>query len=126
MFCIFIFLSLQVVWSLLCGFVVAPEGLPLPAEVNGQVWNVEELVIGYFVLGYTAVQIHHFLSVCQGVLMSIRRLRRLMWRLGLRVYGQQSDFDDTVSAIRTELANSGRLLGYRLMWRRLNCSTISA
>lgn len=52
MFCIFIFLSLQVVWSLLCGFVVAPGGLPLPAEVNGQVWNVEELVIGYFVLGY--------------------------------------------------------------------------
>lgn len=85
----------------------------------GNAMDREELIAFYFSMGYTAMQIHQFLTMRHGVLLSLRHLRRLMWRLGLYSRGRPSSMNDIVPAIQTELNGSGRLLGYRGMWQRL-------
>ncbi len=95
---------------------------PDPSEVdfvaNGP--TRDEIISHYFALGYTAVYIHYFLTHRHGIFLSLRHVRRLQWRLGLYSSRRSSNIHDVVAALREELAGSGRLLGYRLMWRRLN------
>ena len=82
--------------------------------------NRQQLISHYFLLGYTAVQICSILALHHNIWLSVRHLRRLMWAQGLRIHRQHARIRDIVSAMRTEISGSGRLLGYRLMWHRLN------
>ena len=70
-------------------------------------------------MGFTAIQIQCILGMRHGIVLSLVHLRRLMWRLGLYRRGHPSNINDIVDAIHIELNGSGRMLGYRSMWRRL-------
>ena len=107
-----ILLTLQLVNS-----VQAPD--PIEVELGENGLDRDAIISRYFALGYTAIQIHAFLTCRHMIFVSLRHLRRLMWRLGLYSRGRSSNIHDVVDAIRTELNGSGRLIGYRLMWRRL-------
>ena len=65
------------------------------------------------------MQIYSFLTLHHEIFISLRHLRRLMWRLGLYRRGHPSNIHIVADAVRAELEGSGRLIGYRLMWRRL-------
>ncbi len=100
--------------------VEAPDPLDVYLDLgNRPTVSREELIVIYFSMGYTAMQIQYFLTMRHRFHTSLRHLRRLMWGLGLYSRGRPSSVFDIVDAIRTELNGSGRLLGYRSMWRRL-------
>ena len=102
---------------LLLNSVQAPD--PFEAQFGENGLDRDVIIARYFALGYTAIQIHSFLTLRHEIFLSLRHLRRLMWRFGLYSRGRQSNLHAIVDAIRTELNGSGRLIGYRLMWRRL-------
>ena len=116
---IFVFFQLFITCLVLVvKLIEAPDPIEVEFGIDNTM-NREELMVIYFSMGYTAMQIHTFLTMRHGMMFSLRHLRRLMWRLGLYSRGRPSNMNDIVDAITTELNGSGRLLGYRSMWQRL-------
>ena len=60
-----------------------------------------------------------FLMLHHGIGLSIRQLKRVLSRRGLRRRNNTSDADDILNAIQTELRGSGSIGGYRAMQQRL-------
>ena len=113
----FFFFCLKVVVILLVQEVPAPRNR---GDFIARGLNREQLIAHYFQSGYTALQICSVLALHHQICLSIRHLRRLLWSMGLRIHSQHAPAHELVAALRNELRGSGRLLGYRLMWHRLN------
>jgi hypothetical protein len=95
-----------------------PSYLPFQAE-NPELENKYSLVEAYFHLGLGYPEIVAFLGLWHGIRLSLRHLKRILRRRGLRRRCAHSDGNDIVSAIESELKGSGSSIGYRLMHQRL-------
>lgn len=82
----------------------------------------ENAVRRYFSQGFTNAEITGFLALQHGIVLSVRTLKRILQRLGLKRarYNNESPLERIVAAILEELENScGSFLGYRQLTRRL-------
>ena len=109
-----IVLLLALKWS--CTSAVLPNYSP---AVRDDVQTRDEIIRDYFDLGLTAPEIALFLACMHGIQTSLRQLKRILRRLGCTRRRNLSDLQEIVEAVETELAGSGRLLGYRAMHQRL-------
>lgn len=109
-----IVLLLALKWS--CTSAVLPNYSP---AVRDDVQTRDEIIRDYFDLGLTAPEIALFLACMHGIRISLRQLKRILRRLGCTRRRNLSDLQEIVEAVETELAGSGRLLGYRAMHQRL-------
>lgn len=84
-----------------------------------QRWRIP-LIEHYFLQGYQGLEIVALLRFCHNINVSLRHLKRLLRQLNLRRRRQESPIEDIAQIILRELEGSGRNIGYRLMWHRLN------
>ena len=82
----------------------------------------DSLIEGYFHLGINYTEILAFLVLCHGICLSMRQLKRILRERGLTRRSRLSPVNEIVDAIESELQGSGRLLGYRLMHKRIGLS----
>lgn len=79
----------------------------------------EELIVHYFQDGYSANEVLAFLYFCHGIVLSLRHLRRIQHRLGLR-RRRQAPLNEVVEALQFLLQeDSCEDMGYRFIWRIL-------
>ena len=79
----------------------------------------DSLVEQYFNLGFGYKEILAFPCIVHGIQLSLRHLKRILARKGLRRRGDQSDPVEVISAVEKELMHSGSSLGYRQMHQRI-------
>jgi hypothetical protein len=82
----------------------------------------ENLIAHYFQAGLSNKDILQALSFKHEIKLSLRHLKRLLQKMGLRRFpGRlgEAPRQEIVEAIRQELKGSGQSLGYRAMWQRL-------
>jgi len=79
----------------------------------------DQLIERYFSRGFTQHEICAFLVLTHGIRISIRQLKRILQRHGLRRRGHHTDLGLVISAIKQELEGSGSCIGYCAMWQRL-------
>ena len=94
----------------------------MPALQSGQQhisFKRDHLIERYFRLGLQQWEILAFLMLQHGIQLSLRQLKRILSRRGLRRRNNTSDMEDALKAIETELNGSGSIVGYRGMWQRL-------
>ena len=94
----------------------------MPALESGQqhiYFNRDDVIERYFRLGLQQWEILAFLMLQHGIQLSLRQLKRILSRRGLRRRNNTSDMEDVLQAIETELNESGSIVGYRGMWQRL-------
>lgn len=93
-----------------------------PALNTGEGLNKENLIRSYFIQGFTNTEIAGFLALQHGVILSVRTVKRILKRMGLRRASvtNESPIEQIVRAILEELENScGSFMGYRQLTRRL-------
>ena len=84
------------------------------------VWNDRNsLITDYFNLGLSYHEIAAFLASFHDVILSVRQVKRILRRLGLRRRLNQSDVGDVLHAVMHELNGSGSIVGYRAMHQRI-------
>ena len=98
----------------------APLPIYTPALLgNGQ--SRDELVAAYFHQGFPYSDILTALLVSHGFRLSLKTLKRILYRLGLR--RRQPLSRETIiyamEEIKSELERSGQSVGYRAMWKRM-------
>ena len=81
--------------------------------------NRDELIERYFHLGLQHVEIVAFLTLVHGINISLRQLKRILQRKGLRRRGANSNLGLVIRTIQQEIEGSGKSIGYRAMWQRL-------
>ena len=94
----------------------------MPALQPGQQrssFERDDLIERYFRLGLQHWEILAFLMLQHGIQLSLRQLKRILSRRGLRRRNNTSDMEDVLKAIETELNGSASIVGYRGMWQRL-------
>ena len=101
----------------LCVRSVLPSYLPVLKEQTNN--DRDHLIETYFNLGFSHSEIASYLAVAHGILISIRQLKRILKRKGLRRRGKQAELGLVISTIEHELEGSGSSIGYRAMWQRL-------
>ena len=82
----------------------------------------EDLIRSYFLQGYTNSEIVGFLALQHGVILSVRTVKRILQRMGLKraSVNHESPIELLVNAIVEELENScGSFMGYRQFTRHL-------
>lgn len=90
----------------------------LPAfDVN--VGHRDTVIAKYFQCGFQYKEILAFLAIYNGIVLSLRQLKRILRRLNLRRRRRHSSVEEVVNTISNELTGSGSSLGYRLMHQRL-------
>ena len=77
------------------------------------------LVEQYFTLGFGYTEILGFFCIVHGIHLSLKHLKRILSKKGLRRRGNQSDPEEVVSAVENELRYSGSSIGYRQMHQRI-------
>ena len=99
-------------------FSVFPSYIP---ATDGEAPNVvrDDLVVRYFNLGLNNAEIVLFLSLGHRLIMSIRQLERILRKLHLKRRSVQSNSDEIINALESELKGSGSSIGYRQMHHRL-------
>ena len=99
-------------------FSVFPSYIP---ALDGEAPNVvrDDLVVRYFNLGLNNAEIVLFLSLGHGLIMIIRQLKRILRKLDLKRRSVQSNSDEIINALESELKGSGSSIGYRQMHHRL-------
>ena len=86
------------------------------------VWNDRNsLITDYFNLGLSYHEIAAFLASFHDVILSVRQVKRILRRLGLRRRLNQSNVGDVLHAVMHELNGSGSIVGYRAMHQRIQC-----
>lgn len=93
-----------------------------PAEqAHNAFGNVEHLVRAYFEHEYSNLDIVLCLASSHGVYISIRTVKRILKRLGLRrrVPCTEDIVKEAYEEIESQLRSSGRMIGYKTMWKRL-------
>ena len=84
------------------------------------VWNDRNsLITDYSNLGLSYHEIAAFLASFHDVILSVRQVKRILRRLGLRRRLNQSDVGDVLHAVMHELNGSGSIVGYRAMHQRI-------
>ena len=78
-----------------------------------------ELIIKYFDEGYSYKEICQLLKEKHKIVIYVRKLKRLLFKLGLRRKNVPDDLEKASSAILNEIEESGSCLGYRSMKMRL-------
>ena len=89
---------------------------------TNEVRNQDDLISNYFHQGYTNNEIAGFLALQHGIVLSVRTIKRILRRMGLRrvTHTNESPVEEIVRAILEELENSaGAFMGYRQLTRRL-------
>ncbi|XP_060581745.1 uncharacterized protein LOC132738294 [Ruditapes philippinarum] len=82
----------------------------------------DALVTHYFRLGYTWKEICGFICCTHNIIITLRQIRRIVQRLGLRRYGLYSPLPRVINEVR-QLCHSGfSNSGYRTIWRVLKSS----
>jgi hypothetical protein len=94
----------------------------IPAIDENQNIDREVLIKRYFNLGFNNAEIVLFLSLAHGLILSIRQLKRILRNLHLKRRSVQSDSDEIINAIESELRSSGSSIGYRQMHQRLTAN----
>lgn len=79
----------------------------------------DDLIEQYFRLGLQQSEILLFLVLKHGIVLSIRQLKRILARKGLRRRKDKSDLETVLSVMEEELKGSGSVIGYRRMWQKL-------
>ena len=79
----------------------------------------DELIQQYFKLGYNHAEILSCLLLLHDRELSLRQLKRILARRGLKRRQTFSDLRTVVVAIEQEQRGSGRDIGYRSVWQRL-------
>ncbi|XP_077864797.1 uncharacterized protein LOC144350485 [Saccoglossus kowalevskii] len=81
----------------------------------------EKLIKKYFNACYTNEEIIASLFLLHGNIVSLRHLKRLLKKYGLkrRKTITLPDIENIIAAIETELQSSGKCIGYKAMWKRL-------
>ena len=93
-----------------------------PALQKDEGLEREDLITSYFNQGLTNAEIVGFLVLRHGIVCSVRTLKRILKRLGLKRAGHNNEslIEHIVGAILEELENScGSFMGYRQLTRRL-------
>ena len=78
-----------------------------------------DIINHYFSLDLAYSEILAFLFFFHGIEISLRQLKRVLRRQGLRRRKDHSDIREILNAIETELEGSGNSIGYRQMHQRL-------
>ena len=94
----------------------------LPSYIGNRLIGIvqrTDLIKHYFSLGLQYSEILAFLLSFHGIQLSLRQLRRILRREGLRGRKDHSDIEQVINAIETELEGSGNRIGYRQMHQRL-------
>ena len=107
------FVSIFLLWAF-C------DALPpyIPALSAGLQNNRDGCIIQYFSLGFGYAEILGFLSFVHGINLSLRQLKRILQKNGLK-RKVMYDLGSVISAIEYEIHRSGGSLGYRQMQLRL-------
>ena len=79
----------------------------------------DRLIERYFKLGYSHAEILSCLFLLHDRRLSLRQLKRILARRGLKRRQASSDLVAFSNAIEHELKGSGSEVGYRSMWQRL-------
>ena len=93
-----------------------------PALIKDGGLDREDLIRGYFMQGFTNVEIVGFLLLPHGIVCLVRNVKQILQRLRLKRAGRnnESPIEHMVFAIVEELENScGSFKGYRQLTRRL-------
>ena len=93
-----------------------------PALQKDEGLEREDLITSYFNQDLTNTEIVGFLVLRHGIVCSVRTLKRILKRLGLKRAGHNNEslVEHIVGAILEELENScGSFMGYRQLTRRL-------
>lgn len=110
---------LHVLWIIIvfpCGYCVLPPYLPVLQNTQAD-RNV--VIEQYFQLGLDYSEILISLLLFHGITLSLRQLKRILARKGLRRRKNQSSPYEIVEAVEQEIRKTGSLLGYRQMHQRL-------
>ena len=118
---VWLFLSVPSAKSLAAESVLLPY---LPALRSDQ-RDRNLLMQEYFNLGFGYTEILAFLCIVHGIRLSLRHLKRILCRNGLRRRRTSSYLHDVISAVEQELSHSGSLLGYRQMHQRITLDKIT-
>lgn len=118
LFCLF-FLQLVLACLLSRAYSTLPNYTPALNE--NAALSRDELISSYFNLGYNYKDILLCLAASHGFHMSIRTLKRVLRRLRLK--RREPCTEDNVMAatefIDKQLTESGQMVGYKVMWKRL-------
>lgn len=93
----------------------------LPRFQDNTPTSREELIVAYFRQNYNYKEIICCLAVCHSISISLRTLKRVLYKLGLKRRVPISDDIIVMAAteIEKQLKESGQSLGYKTMWKRL-------
>ena len=77
------------------------------------------MIEDYFGLGFSYSEVLSFLQVYHGIRLSLRHLKRILKKRGLRRRNIQSNVETVIDAVEHELQWSGSTIGYRQMHQRM-------
>ena len=79
----------------------------------------DALIEDYFGLGFSYSELLSSLLVYDGIRLSLRHLKRILKKRGLRRRNIQSNVERVIDAVEHELQWSGSTIGYRQMHQRM-------
>ena len=88
-------------------------------HINMEKSSQEEIITHYFHSGLSNTKIISFLFVYHGIQVTLRRLNRILRKLGLSRRKFKASITSVITAIWTELASSSSSFGYRMMHQNL-------
>ena len=112
-------LTLLAILNMVC---LSNCAMQTPALQKHEGLEREDLITSYFNQGLTNAEIVGFLVLRHGIVCSVRTLKRILKRLGLKRarHNNESLTEHIVGAVLEELENScGSFMGYRQLTRRL-------
>ena len=111
---------LFVLLAFLIASAVAPLPRYTPALCQGKQAR-DALIMAYFKQAFTYKEILMCLAAAHNIIISIKTLKRILRRLGLKRRTPCTDevFTSAIVHIQKELKESGQMLGYKAMWKRL-------
>lgn len=109
----------SILFSCLVSFANGVLEAYIPAINGGVNGGRDDLIERYFYLGFQHKEILAFLTITHGMIISLRQLKRILKRKGLRRRTDHTDLGQVIRAIEQELEQGGNGIGYRAMWQRL-------
>ena len=99
---------------------VAPLPRYTPALCQGKQAR-DALIMAYFKQAFTYKEILMCLAAAHNIIISMKTLKRILRRLGFKRRTPCTDevFTSAIVHIQKELKESGQMLGYKAMWKRL-------
>eukprot|EP00112_Aurelia_sp_Birch-Aquarium-sp1_P002154 Seg1232.24 transcript_id=Seg1232.24/GoldUCD/mRNA.D3Y31 product="hypothetical protein" protein_id=Seg1232.24/GoldUCD/D3Y31 len=97
--------------------------MPMPAYLpclDSNRTEEDDMIVGYFIQGYTNLEIVAFINDVHGQNISLSTLKRRLRNMGLkRRYETVPTDDELREVLLRELGGSGCFVGYRKIWSRL-------